>query len=198
MAIEVIDTIKPKNNGNFPIVDASDVNMPDGTRLSEVNFDNLGGDGATEIFPVAFGFSTETLNATCEVTYSEITTVVAEGKFVYGILDLMGMPVVLPFKGLISLDVTFALFETAVDFMGAKISVLVRESGEVETLLEELSDGGTNIPPTSVDMSRFESEGVIEETFADGSVKTTTINVDSDGNPISITDGDGNVTEFTW
>lgn len=34
MAIEVIDKIKPKNNGTFPLMDAEDVLMPDGTRLS--------------------------------------------------------------------------------------------------------------------------------------------------------------------
>lgn len=50
----------------------------------------------------------------------------------------------------------------------------------------------------SVDMSRFESDGIIAETYADGSVKTTTIEYDSTGNPVKITDGDGNVTEFTW
>ncbi|MBR2337991.1 MAG: hypothetical protein IKA63_00815 [Clostridia bacterium] len=35
MAIELIGKIKPKNNGAFPLVDAEDVEMPDGTRLSE-------------------------------------------------------------------------------------------------------------------------------------------------------------------
>lgn len=35
MAIELIDKIKPKNGGNFPMVDAVDVEMPDGTRLSD-------------------------------------------------------------------------------------------------------------------------------------------------------------------
>lgn len=34
MAIYLIDKIKPKNNGTFPMVDAEDVLMPDGTRLS--------------------------------------------------------------------------------------------------------------------------------------------------------------------
>lgn len=34
MAIYLIDKIKPKNNGSFPMVDAEDVLMPDGTRLS--------------------------------------------------------------------------------------------------------------------------------------------------------------------
>lgn len=36
MSVELIDKIKPKNNGNFPMVDAEDVLMPDGKRLSEI------------------------------------------------------------------------------------------------------------------------------------------------------------------
>ena len=35
MAIELIDKIKPKNSGSFPMVDACDVEMPNGTRLSD-------------------------------------------------------------------------------------------------------------------------------------------------------------------
>ena len=35
MPIELIDKIKPKNGQNFAMVDAADVEMPDGTRLSE-------------------------------------------------------------------------------------------------------------------------------------------------------------------
>ena len=34
MAINLIDKIKPANGGSFPMVDASDVALPDGTRLS--------------------------------------------------------------------------------------------------------------------------------------------------------------------
>lgn len=33
MAIELIDKIKPKNGGDFPMVEAADVALPDGTRL---------------------------------------------------------------------------------------------------------------------------------------------------------------------
>ena len=51
--------------------------------------------------------------------------------------------------------------------------------------------------PASVDMSGYDS-GTIVETFADGSTKTTTIEFDADGNPTKITDGDGNVTTYTW
>lgn len=35
MAITLIDKIKPKNGGKFPLVDAEDVLMPDGKRLHE-------------------------------------------------------------------------------------------------------------------------------------------------------------------
>ena len=38
MAIELISKIKTKNNGAFAIVDAVDVEMPDGRRLSEMVF----------------------------------------------------------------------------------------------------------------------------------------------------------------
>lgn len=38
MAVNVIDTIKPKNGGNFPIVEAIDVLVSDGLRLSEALF----------------------------------------------------------------------------------------------------------------------------------------------------------------
>lgn len=53
------------------------------------------------------------------------------------------------------------------------------------------------VPPASVDLSAYES-GTIVETYADGTTKTTTVEFDDDGNPIKITDGDGNVTELTW
>ena len=35
MAIELIAKIKPKNNQSFAMVDAEDVEMPDGSRLSD-------------------------------------------------------------------------------------------------------------------------------------------------------------------
>ena len=35
MSIELIDKIKPKNNGKFPLIDACDVEMPNGKRLDK-------------------------------------------------------------------------------------------------------------------------------------------------------------------
>ena len=58
--------------------------------------------------------------------------------------------------------------------------------------------GSEKAEPVAVDMSQFESEGKIVETYADGTTKTTTMEFDEDGNPIKITDGDGNETVLTW
>lgn len=35
MAIDVIDKLKPKNNGTFPLLDAVDVEMSDGSTVEE-------------------------------------------------------------------------------------------------------------------------------------------------------------------
>ena len=91
MPISLIDRIKPKNNGSFPLVEAVDVLMPDGSRLSES---------------------------------------------------------------------------------------MVSASG--------------------IDLSAFDTEGKIVETFQNGTTKTTTLEFDANGNPVKITDSDGNVTTLTW
>ena len=51
---------------------------------------------------------------------------------------------------------------------------------------------------TSIDLSAYESNGQIVETYEDGSTKTTTVEFDAIGNPIKITDAKGNVTVLTW
>lgn len=54
-----------------------------------------------------------------------------------------------------------------------------------------------SVKTSTIDLSRLD-DGEIVETFSDGSTKTTTIEYDADGNPVKITDGDGNVTDLTW
>lgn len=49
-----------------------------------------------------------------------------------------------------------------------------------------------------VDLSAYDTDGKIVETYADGSTKTSTIEFDENGNPIKITDSNGHVTEITW
>lgn len=55
-----------------------------------------------------------------------------------------------------------------------------------------------DVPAATIDMSGFESEGKIVETFADGSTETTVMEFDAEGKPTKITDGNGNVTVLTW
>lgn len=72
--------------------------------------------------------------------------------------------------------------------------------GLVVNLLKRVSDLEKSIGAGSsnINMTRFDEEGVIVETFADGTEKTTTMEFDNNGNPIKITDSDGNVTVLTW
>lgn len=70
--------------------------------------------------------------------------------------------------------------------------VVVEASAAIQAVEQRLA------PAASIDMSAFDSAGQIVETFADGTSKTTTIEFDASGNPVKITDGDGNVTVLTW
>lgn len=54
MPIELIDKIKPKNGGKFPLMDAADVEMPDGKRLSEFRSAYPLQGGAAELQPETY------------------------------------------------------------------------------------------------------------------------------------------------
>ena len=49
--VRVIDTVKPQKGKNYPVVEAADVAMPDGSRLSEMNVAPKLVEGTTEILP---------------------------------------------------------------------------------------------------------------------------------------------------
>ena len=192
--IDLISGLRPKNGGSFPLVNAPDVLLTDGRRLSDIDFDNLGG---SDTFPVTFVVDPETMEATCDKTFAEISTASGEGKFIYGTFGIEGIAMYAPFVGVIAAEEVFALFECTVSLMAAKLSILVLEGGTVEVQMSEIG-GDSETPPTQVDLTRLDSDGVIEESYADGSVKTTTLEYDTTGNPVKITDGDGNVTEIVW
>lgn len=80
------------------------------------------------------------------------------------------------------------------------VIVLVQEgmiAAGIVPLSSLFPEAEAETPPTAVDLSNYDG-GTIVETYADGTSKTTTIEFDADGNPIKITDGDGNVTVLTW
>lgn len=307
MPIELIDKIKPKNGGEFPLVDAADVLMPDGTRLS--TFEGGGGDiptfdlislglPAIQINGAAVELATDTtemraalqegavrfkVNAEhngvsfnnfaltvhdisggfCSYAFeilgtpTMLTIIVVEGKITAtGVilakyseeeeaaelptfdLTAMGLPAV-PMDGtqvaaeMDTTEIMTALDNGAVKFLAkflfgnaavaaevvmTKISVdaagiyicsyafdfegtpmifnLYVQEGGVMAYYTAL--GQSETPAVSIDMTAFESAGQIVETFADGSTKTTTMEFDEAGNPVKITDGDGNVTTLTW
>ena len=64
-------------------------------------------------------------------------------------------------------------------------------------MVKEFVDAA-NKTATTVDLSAYESNGTIVETYSDGSTITYTMNFDDEGNPTKITDSDGNITNLTW
>ena len=62
----------------------------------------------------------------------------------------------------------------------------------------EPGEKGEEKRTVAVDLSGFETEGKIVETYSDGSNLTYNFEFDSEGNPTKITDSDGNETVLTW
>ena len=80
------------------------------------------------------------------------------------------------------------------------ITVMVFDGmlGVTATLMTSLVSGIANKPATAVDLTAFESEGIIVETYADGSTVTTTMERNAECKITKITDSNGNVTVLTW
>ena len=77
---------------------------------------------------------------------------------------------------------------------------IVKENGRLSTNQAQMIMAIAKLyeVATSIDLSAYESNGRIVETYEDGSTKTTRVEFDENGNPIKITDGNGNVTVLTW
>lgn len=76
MAIELIGTIKPKNNGNFPMVDAEDVDIGGGRRLDAV-------------LPAVYGDQTGVVVPTTLITQAEYDTLLDDNAVEEGRLYLI-------------------------------------------------------------------------------------------------------------
>lgn len=87
---------------------------------------------------------------------------------------------------------------SVVDVSGPSFLVVNVNSTTIMVACASLAQAVGLKTATSVNMSSFESEGRIVETFADGSTATTIMEFDSNGKPTKITDGNGNVTVLTW
>ena len=199
MAIDLIDKIKPKNNGKFALVDAVDVEMPDGTRLSE--WEGGGGAGSIPTFDLnGLGMDSIPFNGeeiSFETDTTEIMNALDNGavRFVvsvsYGGISFTGAVVMHD----LSQKKTVYVCSYATEFIPGKPMILNLRI--TDSLVVAYVTAFNNVP-TSIDLTAFDDEGAIVETYADGSTKTTTMEFDSSGNPVKITDGDGNVTTLVW
>lgn len=89
--IDLISGIRPKNNGTFPLVDAKDVQMPDGTRLSEYEFS--ADVDVPEFDLVALGLPTVVVGEgaqTIETNTAEILEAVKNGQVKFKVSAQLG------------------------------------------------------------------------------------------------------------
>lgn len=201
MSIELIDKIKPKNNGSFALVEAHDIQMPDGSRL-----DTWEGKGTIPYFDlVELGLPDVPVEGGEKVTVQTDATGMIEALFEGAVrfrVNLyyrsLTLKLVFTLHDISSPDGTSYFCSHALDLFGGAPMLLYMqiEAGKVTagiTLLEE-----DTTPATSIDLSALDTEGKVVETYADGTSKATTLEFDSNGNPVKITDGDGNVTTLIW
>lgn len=198
MAIDLIDKIKPKNNGSFALVDAVDVEMPDGTRLSTWN--GGGGSQLQTINLIEMGMGAVNMDGTktfFETDVTAIMTALASGT--------------VRFILTVTLDGQDASAEIMLNSMGAGGVYICSSAFDLNgrpmiftmyvtegTVIAYFTDLKSEAAATEINLTAFDTEGTIVETYADGSTSTTTMEFDSSGNPVKITDGDGNVTTLVW
>lgn len=84
------------------------------------------------------------------------------------------------------------------------IAINVTKSGYIQVaalpmaqMVKDFVDA-VNKTATTVDLSAYESNGTIVETYSDGSTITYTMEFDTNGHPTKVTDSKGNVTRLTW
>jgi hypothetical protein len=84
---------------------------------------------------------------------------------------------------------------------GVRLDATVQQA---MAIVSEIGDAVTDLqtatsPAESVDLSEFESNGIIEQTNVDGSVVVYQFHFDAEtGNPTKITDSNGNETVLMW
>lgn len=97
-------------------------------------------------------------------------------------------------------NTAFESMGTAIMGLGSQMEQLTRDTAEHDRMIDNLDREVADLAKAtvSVDLSQFESDGIITETYADGSTLTYTMEFDANGNPIKITDSNGNITVLTW
>lgn len=206
MALKLYDTLTP--DGDYPLMKAKDVEMPDGTRLSEFK-----GGGSAEIPVFDFtskgmeavdisggmtqwgGDTTELFEALNKGAVTFVLPIVMDG------VSMAGYCTMHSFTDGASMHQCIGLFYTEADMIYLVVIVM---AGAVQVLAAPMSyavelivGDMLNKTPAEINLTAFESEGKIVETYADGSTVTTTMERNAEGKITKITDSNGNVTVLT-
>lgn len=188
MPVVVIDKIKQKN-GNFKLMDAVDVEMASGKSVEEA-------------FAEA-GTAGRFTGNTGDTTPQEVMEALVAGKTIllnhtdsfFGIIFFAN----LTYATATNAVVASVAFEMDGKLYSASLMGMV-ESGIWSFSAAEIAKA-EDIPEekntTAVDLSGYEN-GTVVETYSDGSTNTYSFEFDADGNPVKITDSDGNETVLTW
>lgn len=182
----VIDKIKQKNGLGFKLLDAVDVEMPDGKGLDEA---------IDEIKENADG---KLIGNTESTTPKLVANAVGEDKIIrishsdsmYGVITFTN------FSWAINMYLVVA--SVVFEFSGKFVSAYLVGDVSADTWNFSVTDLAEKKTASAVDLSGFQSEGEIVETYTDGSSLTYNFEFDSEGNPTKITDSDGNETVLTW
>lgn len=160
MAIEVISTIKPKNNGDFPIVEAQDVAVDDkGTRLNE-KLENMAVNTPTfDLTELMLPY--DGTSASLEMDTTEIRAALDKGvvefKITLKLLETVSVPIsVIPSVTEIN-NVTYscsAFYNFDANARQGVINVMVSETA-VTVWITDLGIGTTDILPTILQPDRM-------------------------------------------
>ena len=206
MALKLYDTLMP--DGDYPLMKAKDVEMPDGTRLSDFK-----GGGSAEIPVFDFtskgmeavgisggmtrwgGDTTELFEALNKGAVTFVLPIVMDGVTMAGYCTMHS------FTDGASMHQCIGLFYSGRDLIyiivnvtEGRVQVIAQPASTMVESLIELA----NKPAPAVDLTAFESDGIIVETYADGSTVTTTMERNAEGKITKITDSNGNETVLTW
>lgn len=138
-----------------------------------------------------------------ETDTAELWAALDKGAVTFGLPIIMGGNTITGYVTMHSFTDAASLHQCVGTFINNDIffvMVVVQEgmiAAGIVPLSSLIPEQEAETPPTAVDLSNYDG-GTIVETYADGTSKTTTIEFDADGNPIKITDSDGNVTVLTW
>ncbi len=179
MPVTVIDKIKQKS-GNFKLMDAADVEMSNGKSVEEAVAE--AGSGGIII------------GNTSNTAPGDVTQALSEGKTVYinhtsndfGVVFFTNLAIVTG-KLIVAGSV---IFENDGELYTARLEGNLSTS-EWTFAAEPIAKGKIT---TAVDLSGFETEGIIVETYADGSTNAYTFVSDSENDSTTITDSEGNST----